>query len=914
MVVTALIIVALFVLLILTSNFWVNWWWFDSAGYSSVLTTRYLSQGLAFLIGGLLAFAFFTLNWMFALRRSYSGGNRPAGARPSRFLRIPLWILSLAVFVIAGLFTADKWVTWLLFSGGSDFGISDPIFGRDVGFYVFALPVLTIVQDTALTILILTTIVTLIVYIIGFGLDGLDLRNPPLRMRTHVLALIGGIVLLFGLGYLLANFELQYSTRGFTYGVGFTDAVVARWVNYALVVISIAAAAILILNSFVRQLRPLVGAAVLWLLAVLIGNILPPIVQQTVVEPSQLSREQPYITNNITLTRSAYDIAELQSQSLSGTGSPPASELTPESPSFDNIRLWDYRIVRDSFQQLRGFVPYYYFNDVDVDRYEIDGEIRQIMLSARELNFNGLPENAQSWLNEHFAYTHGYGAVVSPVSQATASGLPLFFAGSIPPDDTGPFANTRPEIYFGEIDQAWVAVNTSVQEINGLEGETEPSPYEGDAAGAIKVDNLLRRVIMATYLGDRRVFLSSELTNDSQILIRRTITERVEAIAPFLMFDQDPYMVIADGRLVWIMDAYTTTDRFPGATPYGDFNYIRNTAKVTIDAYSGEIIFYRTGVHDPIADAYGSIFGDLFRPISEAPESVAAHFRYPEGIFDVQSEMFSAYHVTDPVAFYNGEDRWEVAEEIVEDPDTGAGSLQRMEAYYMTLPLPGQQGSAFGLVRAFTPNQRENMSAWMAGYTDQEGATNLIVFRFPRQTTVYGPQQIESLISQDPFISSQTTLLGQSGTRVIRGNLLVIPIGETILYVQPLYLQATAGQGAPTELKYVIVATNEQVEMAPTLAEALGAIVGDETIVEDTRPVPTGDGEPVDQPISQMPSGVSPGLAQQALESYERAQEALADGDWAAYGAEQEALEAILNEIVEEAGGIPVAPAATPVP
>lgn len=905
MLVTALIFVVLFIGLFLTSNFWVNWWWFESAGYRSILTTRYLSQGLAFVIGGLAAAAFFTFNWLFALRRSYAGGNRALDARPSRFLRIPLWVLSLIIFIVAGLAAADKWVTWLLFTGGRDFNIADPIYGRDAGFYVFALPVLSIVQDSALTILILTTAVTLIVYIIGFGLDGLELRNPPLRLRTHVLALVGGIVLLFGLGYLIANFELQYSTRGFTYGVGFTDAIVARWVNYALVVISIVAAVFLILNSFVRRLRLLVLVGGLWLIAVLIGIVLPPIVQQAVVEPSELTREQPYIANNIALTRAAYGITDLQLQSLSGQGTPPASELTPDSATFDNIRLWDYRIVQNSFQQLRGFVPYYFFNDVDVDRYQIDGESRQVVLSARELNFEGLPENARSWLNEHFAYTHGYGAVVSPVSQATASGLPTFLAGGIPPEDTGPLALTRPEIYFGEVDQAWVAVNSAVQEINGLEGETDSTPYEGVAAGSIKADNILRRAILATYLGDRRIFLSSELTGDSQILLRRTISERVEAIAPFLTYDDDPYVVIADGRLVWVIDAYTTTDRFPGATPYGDINYVRNTAKVTIDAYSGEIIFYRTGVPDPIADAYGAIFGDLFRPIAEAPTSVAIHFRYPEGIFNVQSEMYSAYHVTDPVAFYNGEDRWEVAEEIVEDPDSGRGELQRMEAYYMTLPLPGQAGSGFGLVRAFTPNQRENMSAWMAGYTDDVGTTQLIVYRFPRQVTVYGPQQIESLISQDPFISSQTTLLGQGGTRVIRGNLLVIPIEETVLYVQPLYVQATAGQGAPTELTYVIVATNDQVEMAPTLAEALGAIVGGEgSSPPSVIPVPdTGD---VDTGAGAAP------LAQQALDSYERAQDALTRGDWAAYGEEQVTLESLLTEIVAEAQGS--APAATPIP
>ena len=411
---------------------------------------------------------------------------------------------------------------------------------------------------------------------------------------------------------------------------------------------------------------------------------------------------------------------------------------------------------------------------------------------------------------------------------------------------------------------------------------------------------------MAVFLGDRRVFLSSELTRGSQILIRRTITDRTQAIAPFLTYDADPYLVIADGRLIWVMDAYTTTDPFPGATPYGDINYIRNTVKVTVDAYSGEIIFYRTGVADPIADAYGQIFGGLFRPITEAPAEVAAHFRYPEGMFNVQSELFAAYHVTDPVAFYNGEDRWEVAEEVVEDPDTGRQELSRMEAYYMTLPMRRQPGtSAFGLVRPFTPNQRENMSAWMAGYTDDAGDALLFVYRFPRQVTVYGPQQVESLIEPGPVYLQPDDAPGpkrvpgdpgQSARHPDRGN------GP----LRAATLRAGHGRsGSTTELTYVIVATSEQVEMAPTLAEALGAIVaGGEQPPPDQQPAPT------DEPAA--PSAVSSSLANRPLDTYERAQEALQRGDWATYGEEQAALQELLLEIVAETEE--TAPAATPSP
>jgi uncharacterized membrane protein (UPF0182 family) len=464
----------------------------------------------------------------------------------------------------------------------------------------------------------------------------------------------------------------------------------------------------------------------------------------------------------------------------------------------------------------------------------------------------------------------------------------------------------RPEIYFGELDSPWVAVNTGVQEVNGIPGETPTSPYEGLARGSIGLENYLKRVILAINLGDRRILFTDELTAESRVLLQRSITDRVSTIAPFLLLDGDPYLTVVDGRMIWILDAYSATDRFPNSTPYSGVNYARHTFKATVDAYDGTVTFYRTAIPDPIADAYTLLFREMFTPINEAPPALAEHFRYPEDFFDLQTRVFSAYHVTDPTAFYNGEDRWEIAEEPVESDENRDTVLRPMEAYYMTLPLPGESETGFKLIRPFTPINRPNMTAWMAAQADSQGNARLVVYRFPRQVTVFGPQQVEARINQDPFISEQFTLLSQSGSRVISGNLLVLPVEETVMYVQPIYLQATGTDGAATQLTFVIVATGEEVEMRPTLEEALAAIAASDEA--DGRGAATSNVEGSPAP------GVAPitGTVADALDAYERGQRALQEGDWEAYGEAQAELGRILDTLARSAG-IPTVPEAGPV-
>lgn len=910
MIVTALIILGIIAFVSLTSAFWVQWWWFESIGYRSALVVRYLSAVIAFATAALLVGGFFAINWRIALQRREPEG-RGARVAGSRVLRFPLWVLTILVGLFAGWLAAQQWMTWRLAFAGQQFDIADPIFGMDAGFYIFRLPAIEIVHRGAILTVIVTLIAVALIYLGLRGLDRLDQLAASPHARRHLVILAAILLVLFGIGYLLANFDLMYSTRGFVPGPGFTDVTIVRPLNFLLAIVSVSAAGVLLFSRRADQVRWLAIAAIVWAAAVGIGFVLPALVQQTIVEPNELQRETPYIANNIAFTRAGFGIGDVESRSISGQGEPPASALQADSPVLRNVRLWDYRIARETYQQLRSFVPYYEFNDVDVDRYPEEDELQQVLISARELDITGLPANAQTWTNQHLAYTHGYGAVVSPIQEATRQGLPIFTVGAIPPEPAGELTIERPEIYFGENEGTWAAVNTGVTEVNGIPGETPSGPYVGEARGSLQLDNYLRRVILAINLGDRRILFTDELTSESQVMLVRSITNRISTIAPYLLLDSDPYLTIVDGRLIWIVDAYTATDRFPNATSAAAVNYARNTVKVTVDAYDGAVTFYRTTVPDPLADAYASLFGELYRPIGEAPAELARHFRYPEDLFDLQTRVFSAYHVTDPTAFYNGEDRWAVAQEEVETSNESEGRQQAMEPYYMTLPLPSETETGFKIIRPFTPINRPNMTAWMAGQADETGAARLVVYRFPRQSTIFGPQQVEARINQDPEISTQITLLGQSGSRVIRGNLLVIPVDETVMYVQPMYLQATATEGAPTELKFVIVATAQQVEMRPTLEEALLAVAGDDAIA------PGSAGANVEDDAGSAAVDVANVTVDDALEVFERGNTALQEGDWEAYGEAQAELQEILEQLAAN-GEFDTAPqpmiTGTPVP
>ncbi|CAN5882876.1 UPF0182 family protein [soil metagenome] len=902
-----LVMAAVVTVMLTTASFWINWLWFDSVGYRDTLVARYRAEIVYTLLGAAGAALFFAGNLMLAMRRTRDLAAAGMMTRLTNALVLGLLIVGTMVLAILfGSSIGSRWEMWQLARFVPDYGVLDPVFDRDISFYLLRLPALSSLLDTIILLVFITGIATAVVYLVRSSVKVATLADAPHQMRVHVVALAGMLVMLMGLRYLLSNYQLVYSERGAAFGASFTDVNVQRWANYLLLIVSVAVGGLLLVNAVVKRLRPLLVAIAAWaVISIALGIVIPVVVQAVFVEPNELNRERPFIANNIAMTREGFGLTAVTERELTGTAPLEATALADHPATLNNIRLWDYRIARQTYQQLQSFVPYYRFMDVDVERYQTGDGIQQVLVSAREFDINGLPSGSQTWTNTHLVYTHGYAAVVSPVSEATIQGLPIFLVERIPPTGESPYEITRPEIYFGEVGGPWVAVHSEQPEFSG-EISFEPGAdtgyvYEGEPAGSISAGGIVNRVMLSFNLRDQNMFFTDQFNDDTRIIMKRDIRDRISTIAPFLTLDTDPYLVISEGRLYWIVDTYITSDRFPHASRVNGVNYVRNSVKVVVDAYSGAVDFYRTATPDPIADAYGKTYGEMFKPIDAVPADLASHFRYPEMLYEVQSDAYAEYHVTDPTQFYNGEDRWAIPQ------DQAEGSEGRMEPYYVTMTLPGEAEPGFSLIRPYIPGgrtDRQNMTAWMAGVADPRGINSLVAYRFPRQETVFGPSQVWARIDQEPDISSQISLWNQSGSEVLRGNLLVIPVGESVLYVQPLYLEARDSAGSLPEMKRVIVASSERVIMRPTLAEALIALTAESSIVS----IPEETVDPVDADTEQQPETTSGepssllDLTDQAVAAFERGQEALARGDWATYGEAQAELELILESMAAAQG------------
>ena len=628
-------------------------------------------------------------------------------------------------------------------------------------------------------------------------------------------------------------------------------------------------------------------------------GLIPGFVQRYVVEPNELAREAPYIENNIKFTTYAYGLDKIREFDF-----PPVEPLTPETALeygtfLKNIRLWDYRPLQQTYQQIQSIRLYYKFADIDFDRYVVDGELRQVALAARELDKAQL--QSPTWVTQKMQFTHGYGVVANPVNEVTKEGLPRLWIKDLPPVTTSDdLTINRPEIYYGEATNDYVFVNTTEREFDYPSGEQNVfTNYEGN--GGVVINSFVKQIAFALRLSDINMLLSTEFTPESKVMFYRNIGQRVRKLAPFLEYDSDPYLVInqENGHLYWIQDAYTVSNLFPYSEPFGDFNYIRNSVKIFIDAYNGTMTFYVSDPNDPLIQSYQAVFPELFHPMDDMPAWMRARLRYPEDIFRVQSNLFQTYHMRDVNVFYNKEDLWQLPKENF------SGNTQPVEPYYVILKLPDQEEDEFALIQPFTPNNKDNLISWMAARSDGENYGDLVLYRFPKQELIFGPLQIEGRIDQNPEISAQITLWDQGGSEVIRGNLLVLPIADSLLYVEPLYLRAENGQ--IPELKRVILASGDTIVMRETLGEALTALFEEqgnavseelaETEAEaapaDTESVakPTGDVDLVGQEVSD--------LAKLASDYYEAAQAALQDGDWATYGEELNKMEAVLQELVD---------------
>ncbi|MCL4531692.1 MAG: UPF0182 family protein [Actinobacteria bacterium] len=925
-------------------GFYTDWLWFGSLGFQSVFMTVFQAKAVAFLAGVVAFFLPAVASVLLALvimRKHHTVSIREESGVayivqlgqdvPRRWVTVIAMVAALGLSVIMGMSASGQWETALKYLNGRAFGATDPLFNQDVAFYIFTLPFIGFVQGWVLWALVLILAITAAVYLISIyeGNIGIDpgVFTAHRAAKVHVMVLGALVALALAASYRLQIFDLVYASNSITAGAGFTDATARQTAYWAMMGILVITAALFLASIFRRGFAlPLWGVG-LWLVAaIVLGGVYPALVQKFQVEPSQLEKEQPYIQNSIKMTRQAFGLDSIQEQDFNAGDAVTPDEINSNLDTVNNIRLWDYRPLMDTYNQIQAIRLYYDFNNVGVDRYTIDGQYRQVMLSARELSPDKLASQAQTWQTRHLQFTHGYGLAMSPVNEVVGEGLPNLLVKDLPPQ--GSLKIDRPEIYYGQKTSDYVMVNTGAQEFDYAKGdENVYGTYQGE--GGVKLDSFLKKLAYAWYFRDGNILFTQYLTPDSRVLYVRPIQDRIKKIAPFLMLDRDPYLVVADGQLFWIQDAYTYSNDYPYSALYQErrtvtnaaqragqpatqqvatgrqFNYIRNSVKAVISAYDGSVHFYLADPKDPLAAAYGSIFPGLFTPMDQMPASLKAHVRYPEDLFSAQAEMFRAYHMQDARTFYNREDMWSVPVEMQ------GNSRQPVEPYYLIMKLPGQPKEEFLQLLPFSPSNKDNMIAWMAARSDGANYGKLIVYKYPKDKLVYGPVQVDARVNQDPTISAQFTLWGQRGSQVTRGNLLVIPVGQANLYVAPVYLQAD--QASIPELKRVIASTGNKVVMEATLGEALNKLFdGKVSLGPSGRPAPAAaqtvaqPGQPA-QPAQggqAAPAVAQPGvpaapaasasladLIKSAQDHYNQAQDRLKAGDWAGYGDQMKKLE-----------------------
>ncbi len=895
-------IVVLFILGPTVARWYTDWLWFAEVGYLRVFWVPFLSRILVTAVvgGALWLLAFLNLRPVLRAGRHevIEMSGRGGRYRPTRAwwgaARWWGWGLAGLAFVV-GLAASQEWVAFQQFLHARPFGQTDPLFGRDVGFYVFRLPVYRLIADNLFIWLILITAGVAVGYGSIYGrmlVRGLWLA--PSGIRAHLSALLGAAVLVRAAGFWLDAYDLLYSTRGAAFGASFADVHAVLPALRVLTVLFAVFGVLLIANAWLRTVRLAVGTVALIVVAWIVGLVVyPGLVQTLRVRPNELTAETPFIARAIAGTLRGFGLEQVREREFPNAPLD-AAAIARNRATIDNVRLWDYRPLLKAYGQLQTLRPYYAFSDVDIDRYMLGGVQRQVMLAAREMTTGRLPPQARTWINEHLVYTHGYGLAMSPVNRISEEGMPEFFIKDIPPEAIGGLTIRRPEIYFGELTTNYVVVNTNQRELDYPRGdENVYTRYQG--RGGIRL-GYFARLALAYRFGDAKLLLSSDIWSDSRLLFARQITTRLNRIAPFLRYDRDPYLVLADGRLVWVIDAFTVTDRYPYATRYGDINYMRNSVKVVVDAYDGRVTFYVMTPEEPIVRTLASIFPELFRPASHMPAAIAAHLRYPVDLFETQAQVYATFHMRDPQVFYNREDVWAVPREIF------GNETVRVQPYYVTLRLAEGSAPEFVLMLPLAAGGRDNMIAWMAARNDPPRYGELIVYRFPKARIVFGPMQVESRIDQDPVISQALTLWNQQGSQVIRGNLLVIPIEDGLLYVEPIFLQAERSQ--LPELKRVIVASGPRIVMAPTLEEALAGLFGGRPPAPGSPPLgPAAPGPtPGGPPGPAGPAGPQAGadvraLTEQALEVYRRAQERLRAGDFSGYSREIERLGEILERL-----------------
>ena len=897
------------------SGVWIDYLWFLDLGQQSVFVTRIVSQLVIGLIFGILSFLVLFINMRVARAMAPKAvllGSMPEGIpeQVEVFVerlrvsigpildRVILWG-SLFFGFTNGLAMSAQWEPLRLALSGVPFGYNDPQYGKDVGFFVFNLPALTAIADWVTGILVLATILTFIVHVVDGAIQPwARLKGFAPHVKAHLSVLMAFIVLTQAFHYWLDIYKLDFSQTGQIIGAGYTDVHAQGPAYRILIVVSILTAIALMLNIRYKGWRlPIISIGV-WLAAsVVLGTVWPALTQAFIVAPNEQSAEAPYIVRNIQMTRTAFGLNDVKGVPFPADESLTATDIVSDPQTLKNVRLWDPAIVAQSYSQLQSIRPYYLFPDVDVDRYVIDGKPQQVLVAARELSTNLLAAQSQTWVNQHLIYTHGFGLVMSPVNAADARGLPEFIIGDIPPKTTTNLKTDQPRIYFGESTKDYVIVDSGAKEFDYPLGE-QNAYYEYKGTGGVKIGSLFQRLAWALHLGSSQIIFSEYVKPESRVLIKRDLMTRLNTLAPWLTYEKDPYPVLVNGRIKWVIDAFTTSSSYPyseGLPSDPSVTYMRNSVKVTVDAFDGTTTFYAFDPSDPVLQAWRKVFPSLVVDGSKIPQAVRDHFRYPETLFAAQAEVYRTYHMTDPRVFYNKEDQWEIPGERQGRP---------MVPFYVLMKLPGHAEEHFYMMQPYTPRNRDNMIGWMAANSDPQSYGERTVYLFPKERVVLGPEQVGAQINQDAVISPQLSLWDQRGSKAILGNLLVLPIKNSIVYIQPLYLQAE--QTAIPELTRVIVVYADKVEMEDTLQAALLKVFGQ---TSGTVQTPGGVSAPTGTTTGGQPLSADAATAQQL---YLDAIAAQRKGDWTTYGSKLQELGAILQRLAGSEASKTPAPKTAP--
>lgn len=886
------VIVVLFITLLL-SNVIIDFQWFKEIGYVNIFFTSIKAKAIIFVP---LFIVLFIITYLYLryLRRGFIRISNIVYDKKEASLHNKVILASSGAlsFLVSMIFTGSFWYSILEFFNASDFNIKDPIFGLDAGFYVFRLPLIKGLLGVFMTIVTILILLALIFYGLSSAREGLRSpggfmkiqESPEGRFVARQLAVLGAfLLLLLSVSFYIKGLNLVYSPRGVAFGASYTDMHVTLPMYRIISVFCIISSVVIAYSILRKKIKLIVGTVICMVVLIISEPIISAGVEAFIVKPNAWNKERPYLTYNIDLTRKAFNLNNIGVKELPINNLLTQKDLEENRGTVDNIRVNEFSQALEVYNQIQAIRNYYRFNDVDIDRYNIGGQTRQVFIAPRELDNSNREEKFQTWQNKHLFYTHGYGVVMSYTNTVTQSGLPQFIMRDIP-TQTQDIKLDKPQIYFGEQNDDYIVVGAKSDEIDYPSGDQNNyTRYTGKAGIPLTFAN---RLLFTVNKGTLNFLLSNDITSDSRIVLNRNIVSRVERIAPFINYDNDPYLVAAGGRLYWIIDAYTTTDRFPYAETYDGINYIRNSIKVVVDAYDGTVDFYLVDGSDAVAQTIGKIYSGIFKPVEQMPEELKSHLRYSEDVFMLQSRVYEKYHMENPSVFYNSEDLWSIAQY----KGTSAGDMN-VEAVYQVMRLPGEGREEFLLTIPYTVAKKENMEAWLAARMDNGKLGEMVLVKFPKDRSVYGPQQFASKINTDTSISSQLTLWNQQGSQVILGETNIIPIKNSLIYVRPMYLRAQ-GENSLPELKKVIVMVDDKIVLADNMQDAFARLFNAVT-PQPNQPTPTtpqpGAGE--DKTVKE--------LASQAAQLFDKAKAAQQSGDWAAYGNYLNELEKVLDKLEE---------------